>query len=162
MATEAIARTRLRQMRRKAMARPWDGQSLPPDDQRWLTTGLTEPHRPTSVLFTFEFGAHGCGWWRNSDYDRCQHLSVTHLTGLGHVQAPTDAEVRAWARAAFGKYVVWTWTEPPASTLDPYRLPGVAHVRLFLDKQDHPILPEGEVYTLKPWTDDTSPEKVFR
>lgn len=49
-----------------------------------------------------------------------------------------------------------------ASVLDVYRMPHVAHVRLFLDRQNRPILPEGEVYTLKPWDDGSSPEKVFR
>jgi hypothetical protein len=67
-----------------------------------------------------------------------------------------------WGRAAFGGEVTKAWIEPPASALDLYRLPNVGHVRLFLDRESRPILPEGEVYHLKPWSDGSSPEKVFR
>jgi hypothetical protein len=153
----------------RAKNRPWYGQEAVHPRHVLATTALTEPGRPVRLLLTYDAGYHACGWWRNSDYDRCWHLSVSCLAGLlvpgrapTDVEAPSDDEVRAWSRALFGEHVVWTWTEPPASTLDPYRKPGVAHVRLFTDRAGTPILPVGEVYDLKPWDDGTSPAKVFR
>lgn len=160
------ARTVLRGLRKRALRSPWTGQQLVSRQHVWDTDALTEPGRPTRVMLTWDKGHHSSGWWRNSDYEFCFHLSVSHPTQLMGAdlrpEAPSDAEVRAWARAAFGEHVTKTWTEPPASALDPYRMSGVAHVRLFTDAEGHPIQPEGEVYDLKPWSDGTSPEKVFR
>ena len=138
------------------------GQTIVCDEHVALVRSLTE-ERPVRLMLTFDQGAHASGWWRNSDYDRCMHLSLSWPRRIGGPEAPTDKEVRAWAKAFFGRDVVKTWTEPSASVFDIHgRLPGVVHVRLFLDKDNRPIQPEGEVYTLKPWADGTSPEKVFR
>jgi hypothetical protein len=123
---------------------------------------LTEPGRIACVLYTFDIGYHSSGWWRNSDYERCYHLSVSHPGALGLPEAPSDDEVRWWARLAWPKHYHMSWFEPPAGVLDPHRRPNVAHVRLFVDERKRPIQPEAEVYTLKPWADGTSPEKVFR
>lgn len=159
----------LRILMTRAKSRPWDGSATVLSRHYLDTTALTEPGRPVRIVLTYDVGHHACGWWRNSDYNQCWHLSVSWPAGVPvpgrpptYLEAPPDAEVRAWARALFGEHVVWTWTEPPASTLDPYRRPGVAHVRLFTDRAGAPILPEGEVYDLKPWHDGTSPAKVFR
>lgn len=58
------------------------------------------------------------------------------------------------------------WNEPPAGEHDRYRnVPASRatwHTRLFLDQQLHPILPTGEVYTLVPFDDGTSPAKIHR
>ena len=123
---------------------------------------LTED-RPVRLALTFDQGTHASGWWRNSEYDRCWHLSLSWPRPAGPPEAPADREVRAWARAFFGRDVAKTWTEPSASPLDIHgRLPGVVHVRLFLDQDNRPIQPTGEVYTLVPWRDGTSPENIFR
>lgn len=159
---------RLRELRRLARQHPWHGQEVIDRMHTWDTVALLEPDRPTRIMLTYDVGYHLCGWWRNSDYDRCYHLSISHpanpTPGLApaRLEAPSTAEVAAWARAAFPEHYRWTWTEPPASILDPYRRPGVAHVRLFTDKAGRPLLPEGEVYDLKPYADGTSPEKVHR
>lgn len=159
---------RLRELRRVAYRNPWHGQEIIDPRHAWDTSAILEPGRPTRIMLTFDIGYHASGWWRNSDYDRCYHLSISHpahpTPGLApaHLEPPSTAEVAAWARAAFPLHYPWTWTEPPASTLDPYRRPGVAHVRLFTDQRGQPILPEGEVYDLKPYVDGTSPEKVDR
>lgn len=178
----AAARKVLRKMRRAAMRNPWPGDR-PVTNHRhiWDTEALTEPGRPTRVLFTLDVGYHASGWFANSDYDRCLHLSVSHprpekpriwtprdvdqFDGpiKGHdVDAPDWTEVAAWARAAFPDDYRKVWIEPPASALDRYRAPNVWHVRLYVDRDGHAIVPEGEVYDLKPWPDGTSPEKVFR
>lgn len=76
------------------------------------------------------------------------------------LEAPTDEEVYAWGRVFFRDRVTMTWLEPPASTFDPYRSPGVSHLRLYLDQAGQPMVPRGEVYHLRPFLDGTSPEKI--
>jgi hypothetical protein len=131
----------------------------------WSDLPLTDPSVTISVLASHDQGTHASGWWRNSDYDRCWHLSLCALhPAHGYVDLP-DSDLKSWARGVFGQHVAISWTEPPASKLDIYRdAPASAyttHVRVFLDQGGNPIQPEGEVYTLKPW-DEGSPAKVFR
>lgn len=147
-----ITRGAIELWKRRAVAMPWTGQRVIDQRLRTVTTALTEPGRATSVLFTFDVGYHSSGWWKNAEYERCWHLSLTHPTGvLGGNESPADAEVRAWAEAFFVDDATKAWIEPPASTLDPHRLPNVAHVRVFVDEHGQAIIPEGEVYALKPW-----------
>ena len=167
---------------RNAEREPWSGQTSIPSRQKVQTTAITEPGRPTFVCVTFDVGYHNSGWWANADYNRCWHISISH-TGDGYaaaarrlptrlievgpdgglrrkVEAPEDRETRAWARAFFGADARLGWMEPPASTLDPYRLPGVAHYRLFAHPETGvPFLPDGEVYHLRPYSG--SPAKIL-
>lgn len=160
------ARARLTRMRAHARQHPWDGRSIP---SRVIVDAITEPGRPTSLTLTYDTGYHGSGWWRNSEYDRCYHLSVCHPTSDA-IEACSSNEVRAWARAAFPRHYQWTWTESPLALGDVIqsaqngvrRLPSVAHVRLFTDQSGRPIQPHGEVYDLVPFDDGSSPAKVFR
>lgn len=127
-------------------------------------------------MLSLDVGAHASGWWVNSDFERCLHLSASHprigrrrfypaneVAGahLGYdLDVPTDDEARAWGRVVFRRHAAKAWFEPAAAVGDPYRSPGVVHLRLFLDQADRPIVPVGEVYTLHPWADGTSPKKV--
>jgi len=157
------------QLRERAWSRPWDGRGFPPAGR--LILCVQDRDKPISVLFTYDVGAHNCGWWRNSQYDRCWHLSMVVLKRAARLvdlafETPTDLEVRAIARAFFGEDVRRAWVEPPASAFDAYRTAPQSrhtyHVRVFTDRAGNAITPEGEVYTLKPWDDGTSPAKVFR
>ena len=161
-----------RNLRHTAFRFPWDGRLAISPRHRWVGPGITEP-RTTSITVTFDFGYAGSGWWKNAEYDRCLHLSITHPTNrvvsrvdprtkmpfnVFDCETPTDAEVWAWAVALFGTDAAKAWVEPAASTLDPYRLPNVVHARVFCD--DHgPIIPTGEVYNLVPIVGIT-PDKV--
>lgn len=132
------ASARLRAMKREAVRHPWTGQHAISRRHAWDTSAMLEPGRATRILLTLDIGYHASGWWRNSTYDRCFHLSVSHpifVTGRGPVgydlEAVTEAECRAWARLAFGEHVRWAWLEPAAATLDVdvvagRRAPGVA------------------------------------
>lgn len=33
------------------------------------------------IIFTRDEGAHTCGWWKNPDYERCYHLSISFPGG---------------------------------------------------------------------------------
>lgn len=190
-AEERIKRYRpmVQRIRFNAFANPVDGtmgshiRSLP---LRMMDVpGITCPDALVRVTMAFEIGLHQCGWWKNSDYDRALHLGLSIqgvITPLGPryykrtglipldyesgrkaqsfgLEEPPREEVRHWAELAFSDLhpmaLRWLWKEPAVN------IKGVVHLRLFFNKQGQPILPEGEVYHLKPWKDGTSPEKVF-
>jgi hypothetical protein len=167
-------------MTRSAFADPWPGNE-PIRDRRHVldTTAITEPGRPTRIIFTLDIGYHTSGWFANSDYERCLHLSVSHPrldvirtyrvprdVGSGvflgtDIDTPTDEEARAWGRVFFRAEATKAWFEPAVGTTDPYRSPGVVHLRLYLDPAGRPIIPVGEVYDLRPFADGTSPAKIL-
>ncbi len=166
----------IERLRRTAFKYPWWGNGPVGSQHRLVTTAILEPRRMTSLALTFDRGHHNSGWWANHEYDTCLHLSITHptdrivhrlvdgqFTATRLLESPSDAEVWEWATAFFGEHVAKCWVEPPASTLDPYRLPNVAHVRLFYVRSEDrawvPIQPTGEVYHLRPI--ESSPAKIL-
>jgi len=151
---------------------PWDGKRPISQDARLVVSSITGVEElRISTLLTFDVGAHSSGWWRNSDYERCWHLSLVGIAQLGvhggheYVDVPLD-DITAWASIEYGRARSLAWTEPPAGDFDVYRNAPASrhttHIRLFVDQQNQPIKPTGEVYTLKPYADGSSPEKVFR
>lgn len=98
------------------------------------------------VIFTRDSGYHSAGWWKNPDYERCEHLSLSFLdaeTGSKMDQQKTLAA--KVSRAFFGDHIDKLWIEPPYS--DEGRARSVYHYRLFCDIGWNPILPRGEVYS---------------
>jgi hypothetical protein len=170
---------RVRQLHQHALNHPWPGdEPLTCPAHRVGTTAITEPGRPTRLIYSLDVGYHASGWFANSDYEKCLHLSLSHprreipklyvnpasIAPGRHVgvdlETPTDDEARAWGRVLFGRHASLSWFEPAATTLDPYRMPNVVHLRLYLNKDNEPIMPIGEVYDLRPWDDGTSPRKI--
>jgi len=106
----------------------------------------------TVLLLTRDVGHHSSGWWKNPDYERCWHLSVSPLTeGTRYVRQEGPGFVdfserirAAWVRACFGEDIRLLWAEPPYSREG--RIANVWHYRLFCDAGWQPILPRGEVY----------------
>lgn len=39
------------------------------------------------IIFTRDEGAHTCGWWKNPDYERCYHLSISFPGGWNRKKA---------------------------------------------------------------------------
>lgn len=144
------------------------------------TSAITEPGRSTRLLFSLDVGYHASGWFSNSEYESCFHLSLSHprpemprlLRAPGavdplrrphlgiDVETPTDEEARAWGRVFFREHAPKAWFEPAVGPLDPHRMPGVVHLRLYVDRQGRPIVPKGEPYDLRPFADGSSPAKV--
>lgn len=120
------------------------------------------------MLYSFDIGTHDSGWWANSEYNACKHLSIVGITreACFNYENISDVELRAWARVWFGSDVSKAWNEPPASKYDEYRNAAASshanHIRVFVDRKGNAIIPEGEVYTLKPFDDGSSPDKIFR
>ncbi len=164
----------------KELARIWrfDAFTNPvKDDEQFLKnfhiygykiTGITEPDVLIGIVLSFDVGHHACGWWKNADYDRCLHLSLSvngerKGNGWSYFDDPQEMpanEVNEWAKLIFEDLhpdaLKWLWFEPG------YKGSNMKHLRLFYSKiTGQPIMPEGEVYNLKPWGDGTDPEKVM-
>ena len=92
-----------------------------------------------SVIFTRDEGHHSSGWWKNPDYERCFHLSVSFQGGF------TKKRGEILAKAFFGRNIKYLWVEPPHSKTGKQN--EVWHYRLFCDKEWKPIKPKGEVYS---------------
>lgn len=114
------------------------------------------------VLFSRDVGYHTSGWWKNPDYERCEHLSMS-------LQAPPEGLplpprlVREWTTAFFGDSTRLIWEEGPFSMKG--KALGVHHYRVFCDPEWEPILPRREVYSRelteagwKSWSDRADAE----
>lgn len=169
--TETVAKAedrRLARLRRLAVETPWNGQTEIPRQQRIRAASHLDRDIGVSLLLTYDIGYHASGWWRNSQYDSCWHASLVciNLPDRSYTD-PADRVVRAWMHALFREWLHHAWTEPPATSSDPYRNAPASryttHVRIFTDRSPiRPITPKGEVYDLLPWDDGSSPDKVFR
>jgi len=117
----------------QASLNPWNGRDAIPESCRWLLEGY-----PATVVFTKETGYHTSGWWKNPEYERCWHLSISFCGGN------EKKALREIIQNLFGPYQRLIWVEPAYSkegkSLD------VWHYRLFCDENWQPISPKGEVY----------------
>lgn len=86
------------------------------------------------LLFTRDGGMHSSGWWKNPDYERCWHLSLSFLDAETAESAPHDhGEARRWCELFFGDHTRYLWIEPPFSDHGRARhlaLPALRRARL--------------------------------
>lgn len=113
----------------------WDGRGETPyfDSCKWLLERY-----PATVLFMREEGYHSGGWWKNPDYERCYHLSVSFRSGK------EKKALNEILENLFTGYKNLLWVEPPYS--EQGKSMDVWHYRLFCDENWQPIKPRGEVY----------------
>ncbi len=111
----------------------WDGRSAIPESCRWYLERY-----PATVIFTRDIGYHSCGWWKNPDYERCWHLSVS-FPGGNEKKALNEI-----IKFLFSPNEKLIWVEPPYSSEG--KKHDVWHYRLFCDENWQPIKPRGEVY----------------
>ncbi len=107
-------------------------------------------HRPTGtkLMLGRDTGHHTCGWWKNPDYERCVHLSLSFLDPKTGQHRDKDIELsREWVDLVFGEWTRLVWAEPPFSPEG--RLCDTWHYRVFYADAAFtaPILPRGEVYS---------------
>lgn len=93
------------------------------------------------IIFTRDVGHHTCGWWKNPDYERCWHLSISFPGGR------KKSVLNKIIDSLFGSNKNKIWIEPPYSEVGKAR--EVWHYRLFCDSNWQPIIPRGEVYSTK-------------
>ena len=106
----------------------------------------------TRLVFTRDVGYHSSGWWKNPDYERCYHLSLSFsgIDGNQVFELPKSRLLtKDWIDLFFGTNKEYLWTEPPYSQ-DGKRA-DVWHYRLFCDESWTPFKPQGEVYD-RSWT----------
>lgn len=112
----------------------WNGQDSISENCIWYLESCGG-----TVIFTKEVGYHSSGWWKNPEYERCWHLSISFRGGN------EKKALREIIDNLFKPYQNLIWVEPPYSkegkSLD------VWHYRLFCDINWHPIKPKGEVYS---------------
>jgi hypothetical protein len=102
--------------------------------------------RAATILLTRDIGHHTAGWWKNPDYERCWHLSLSQRDPATWQTVPTEHPFfAALADAFFGRDARLTWLEGPYSPEGKMR--DVWHYRLFCNEAWEPILPRGEVYS---------------
>lgn len=111
----------------------WNGQNAPPDSCIWMLERY-----PATIIFTKETGYHTSGWWKNPDYERCWHLSISFRGGK---EKKALADVLNFL---FGQFQNLICVEPPYS--EQGKSIDVWHYRLFCDENWTPIKPRGEVY----------------
>ena len=131
------------EMRRRAKQ-----ESLTPwADQRRVLERCKAYHQPTGtiLLFSRDEGHHESGWWKNPDYERCEHLSLSFRDPTTGQIAPRDVKrTREWLGYFFGGDVKKLWCEPPYSPEG--KAIEIWHYRLFCAPNWTPIIPRGEVY----------------
>lgn len=109
------------------------GQGKPPDSCIWLLEKY-----PATVIYTRDVGHHTSGWWKNPDYERCWHLSISFRSGT------EKKALNEIIQNLFAPNEKWIWIEPPFSETG--KSLNVWHYRLFCDEHWQPIKPRGEVY----------------
>ena len=107
-------------------------------------------HVPTGTVLCYsrDSGMHSSGWWKNPEYERCRHLSLSFREpGVinGRTMDRDAALTKKWLGEFFGDDRTKLWCEPPYSDTG-HRL-NVWHYRLFCAPDWSPIVPRGEVYS---------------
>lgn len=114
------------------------------------SSSARQVYRPTGsvLIFTRDIGHHTSGWWKNPDYERCWHLSVSFQDLEQHTYRAFDPVLaESWARCFYRDWArfIWEESQPLSRRLDmPFE---VRHYRVFCDPAWEPIIPRGEVYT---------------
>lgn len=105
-------------------------------------------HSPsgTMMILSRDTGYHTSGWWKNPDYERCLHLSLSFHDPVSRQTTPRDKKLtREWIDLIFGADGSKLWCEPPYS--EQGKAAETWHYRLFCATNWTPIIPRGEVYS---------------
>ena len=98
------------------------------------------------LVFTRDSGMHSSGWWKNPEYERCFHLSISFRHMVTWEYKPKDADLTLkYLKAFFGADYRKTWSEGPKG--DGGKAADCWHYRLFCDENWEAIMPAGEVYS---------------
>lgn len=129
-------------MLKRAQMGTWDGRSM--THYFRLCKAF---HVPTGTLLilTRDVGYHSSGWWKNPDYERCFHLSLSYHSPGGESLPQDHSQSALWIDAIFGDDKRYLWTESPYS--HDGKRQDVWHYRVFCDPAWKAILPRGEVYS---------------
>jgi hypothetical protein len=136
------------QLRLAALSGLYDGRIRTAGEAAYIrrcTVTLWQGATYIRLIYTRDVGHHSSGWWKNPDFERCLHLSVSFAYPDGSPARFEFDAAQAWARAMFGHDTRWVWVEPAYSPEGKGR--DVHHYRLFCDQGWNPIKPRREVYS---------------
>lgn len=132
--------------RRRASRQYYDGSENMALMRECASLFAINPLVSALMIYTRDIGHHAHGWWKNPDYERCLHLSISFCMNPSGRPLPYDRKQGEHiAKAFFGSSSRLLWVEPPYSAYG--RHCEVYHHRLFCDPSWSPILPRGEVYS---------------
>lgn len=117
-------------------------------DERLYFERCKAGHRQTGtiLIFTRDTGHHTGGWFKNPDYERCLHLSLSFVDPVTEYRIDQNKPLaKMWCQHFFGQHRDLIWVEPPYS--DKGKALMVWHYRLFCNPAWEPIHPRGEVYS---------------
>lgn len=99
------------------------------------------------MIASRDVGHHTSGWWKNPDYERCEHLSLSCWDATKNNASidQEDGRPAEIVEAFFGAFARLVWIESPAGKEG--KLHDVHHYRVFCDEHWQPMLPRGEVYS---------------
>lgn len=135
-------RAAVQQLRRCAMSGFYDGTPY----TKVYINRCRVIHQATGcvLIFTRDQFYHSSGWWKNPDYERCWHLSLSFFDLETREPAPHDQKVAMqWLDAFYGDDKRFVWAEPPVYQ----KQFDVWHYRVFCDSAWQSMLPRKEVYT---------------
>lgn len=103
----------------------------------------------TSLMFTRDKGMHSSGWFKNPDYDRCYHLSISFWDMETNPEQPAPRPyehnlAQLWVNLFYGDWTRYVWTESTALESLPCE---VWHYRVLCNPKWQPIVPRKEVYS---------------
>jgi len=127
----------------------FDGRETPANMNYMRICSYDHHLTGTRLIFTRDTGHHTSGWFKNPDYERCLHLSMSAMQShtIGRAVDMSPELQRRYLEAFFGDAAQLAWSETPKSPEGIRR--GVMHWRVFCDERWLPIKPRGEVYSLE-------------
>lgn len=139
-------------MRLQAARFIWTGRDTAADLFTLASCSRIHKESGTRLIFTRDEGYHSSGWWKNPDYERCFHLSLSFVGVSGDevfLLPKSRRLTEEWITLFFGPDKGLLWAEPPYSREG--KASDIWHYRLFCTPDWKPFKPSGEVYD-RTWT----------
>lgn len=128
----------------RAKSGQWSGQDLTRYYHSCRNYLPLTPETGCGVVFTRDVGHHSSGWWKNPDYERCFHISLSFIT-IDREPLPRNRVITELIiDRVYDKWQKYIWAEPPYTPRG--REHDVWHYRVFCNPAWEPIVPQGEVY----------------
>jgi hypothetical protein len=137
----------VKKLKRAAETGIYSGVIQSHNDKHYFNACTAYHHRTgTGLIFSRDSGHHSSGWFKNPQYERCYHLSISFRDQeTGQAKPFSHNKAEQWIDAFFGHDKRLIWGEPPHSREG--KACDVWHFRLFCDPGWKAIKPKGEVYT---------------
>lgn len=138
--------------------------------QSWVSAWyvLDDQRIAIRVIASRDVGHHTSGWFKNPDYERCEHLSLSFWDAT-QTDTPTPFDrvlAKRVIEAFFETSARLVWEESPKTAGG--KRTDAHHFRVFCDSHWFPMLPRGEVYSRelteagwRSWSDQKAAAEVL-